>query len=723
EDSGVNVVDVCANDSSGLASAPVFTVTAVTQGTNGSVAIADAGARVTYTPGADFFGSDTFTYTITNSQGGTDTADVEVTVTNVNDPPTSADTVASTSEDIPLVFDSAGFPFVDPDTGDSLQGVKITTLPSAGTLRLNRTEVTLDQEIAVADIAAGRLVFQPAVDVYGSPYATFGFMVSDGIAYSTPAHTMTINVSDANDAPTVNTALADQTATEDVAFSYQFAANAFSDVDAGDSIAYSASLESGGALPAWLGFDPDTRIFSGTPARADSGSLTVRVTATDLVGATASDEFLLTVLGVNSPPFFIGALEFFVEENTAYVARLTAWDAEGDPLAYSIVGGPDARLFTLDARTGILRFAPPPDYESPADAGRDNVYDLTVEVSDSVATTTKALIVRVTNVLEVPVSHSPVITSGGGLDTAFLSIPENTIAVTTMTAGDPDPGAVLAFSIAGGPDAGKFHIDPATGALSFLVPPDYERPTDADRDNVYRIMVRVSDGANADVQILTITVTDVPEHTPPPATDRWNDITDAQWESTYGVSAVEVDRVADGGSDGGFHPATPITRAQFAKMAVDGFGLAKATSGPPSFSDVSAGHVFFAWIEGGAEAGILAGLSDGAFAPSRLITRQQADSVLGRYLAAQELTAAGFIQGTQGTYPTLEAWFAAEGAALLVPFADAESFAAVHAPYAAYLVHKGVIQGSTLGNASYLLPLGILTRAQAAAMIVRTGRV
>ncbi len=60
-------------------------VTAVTQGTNGSVNF--TAGNVSYTPNADFFGTDSFTYTISDGNGGSDTATVNVTVTSVNDAP------------------------------------------------------------------------------------------------------------------------------------------------------------------------------------------------------------------------------------------------------------------------------------------------------------------------------------------------------------------------------------------------------------------------------------------------------------------------------------------------------------------------------------------------------------------------------------------------------------------------------------------------------------
>lgn len=106
----------------------------------------------------------------------------------------------------------------------------------------------------------------------------------------------------------------------------------------------------------------------------------------------------------------------------------------------------------------------------------------------------------------------PVITSNGGGPTASISVPENTTPVTTVTATDPENGAVT-YSITGGPDAAKFSIDPMTGALTFITPPDFENPTDAGGDNVYNVQVTATDPSNAtDVQDIAVTVTDVNEN-------------------------------------------------------------------------------------------------------------------------------------------------------------------------------------------------------------------
>ena len=76
------VVDVLDNDDVGTGPA---TVTAVTQGSNGTVVITDATTGdVTYTPTGDFSGVDTFSYTITDSKGNTSIATVTVTIVDLN---------------------------------------------------------------------------------------------------------------------------------------------------------------------------------------------------------------------------------------------------------------------------------------------------------------------------------------------------------------------------------------------------------------------------------------------------------------------------------------------------------------------------------------------------------------------------------------------------------------------------------------------------------------
>jgi hypothetical protein len=108
-----------------------------------------------------------------------------------------------------------------------------------------------------------------------------------------------------------------------------------------------------------------------------------------------------------------------------------------------------------------------------------------------------------------PGNNPPAITSNGGGNTAAVSIAENTTAVTTVTATDPDAGQTLSYSIFGGADASKFAINVTTGALAFLTAPNFEAPTDVGGNNVYDVTVQVSDGnGGSDTQAIAVSVSD-----------------------------------------------------------------------------------------------------------------------------------------------------------------------------------------------------------------------
>jgi predicted hotdog family 3-hydroxylacyl-ACP dehydratase len=197
-----------------------------------------------------------------------------------------------------------------------------------------------------------------------------------------------------------------------------------------------------------------------------------------------------------------------VAENSTAVTTVIASDA--DPLAslsYTIAGGADAALFSINATTGVLSFVSAPNAESPQDAGGNNVYDVTVQVSDGAATDSQAIAVTVTDVNE----FAPSITSTGGGATATANVAENTAAVTTVTASDADLSASLSYSVSGGADAALFSINSITGALSFLTAHNAESPQDAGGNNVYDVTVHASDGTTTDSQAIAVTVTDVNE--------------------------------------------------------------------------------------------------------------------------------------------------------------------------------------------------------------------
>ncbi len=165
---------------------------------------ANTDGTFTYTPAANFNGQDSFTYKA--NDGTTDStlaATVTITVDPANDPPAGTDGGMTIDEDSSHVFAVSDFGFTDPDTGDALSAVRVDTVPPAGTLQLNGVDVTAGQVIAAGDVPS--LVFTPAANGCGAPYATFAFSVADhdGV-YDPSANALTFDVTCVNNLPVAN---------------------------------------------------------------------------------------------------------------------------------------------------------------------------------------------------------------------------------------------------------------------------------------------------------------------------------------------------------------------------------------------------------------------------------------------------------------------------------------------------------------------------------------
>ena len=238
------------------------------------------------------------TVTATDSNSGTVSDDFDIVVSAApNAAPTASNGTVTTNEDTAHTFAAANFNFADTDSGDSLSSVKIVTLPAGGqgTLTLNTANVSATAAVTKAQLDSGHFKYTPPANANGTGYASFTFKVNDGTVDSSSAYTMTINVTAVNDAPTVATAIPDQTATAGTAFRYQVPDTTFSDADTGDMLSYAATQADGTNLPTWLGFTAGTRTFAGTPAATDVETVSVTVTATDSNGGTVSDDFDIVV--------------------------------------------------------------------------------------------------------------------------------------------------------------------------------------------------------------------------------------------------------------------------------------------------------------------------------------------------------------------------------------------------------------------------------------------
>jgi len=364
------------------------------------------------------------------------------------------------------------------------------------------------------------------------------FVVQSAQGHSSAYNEVTVQVQAVNDAP-VNTVPGAQAVDEDGSLTFSSANGNrlnVSDADAASgNIEVQLSVDHGVLnVPGWSATTASSLTLTGTVAQLQSwlasvvytptaqysGGDTLTMTTSDLGNAgsggvaTDMDTVTITVNAVNDAPVITSngggaSASVSVNEGSSAVTTVTATDPDGDTLSYSIVGGADAGSFTINASTGALSFASSPDHEVPLDANGDNVYEVSVRVSDGTVNDTQAISVTVLNLND----NAPVITSNGGGASASVNQVEGGSTVTTVTATDAD-GDSLSYHIVGGADASRFQINSATGALTFVSSPDFESPTDAGANNVYDVVVEARDGVHTDTQAIAVTITDVNDNAP-----------------------------------------------------------------------------------------------------------------------------------------------------------------------------------------------------------------
>jgi DNA/RNA endonuclease G (NUC1) len=271
EDNAVTV-DVVANDTD--VDADTRTLQSVGTAAHGSVTIVSGQSQ--YSPGANFNGSDTFDYVVSDGHGGTATGTVNITITEVNDNAAASNDTKSTNEDTTLNFaatdltanDSAG------PANEATQTLTVTTVTATanthGSVSLN----------------SGTISYGPDLN-YNGP-ASFSYQVCDNGttngALDSKCATATVNVTvnSVNDAPVLTGVPA--TASVVYGTNLTFTAQA-TDVDLP---AQTLTFSLVGA-PAGASINPSSGVFSWTPTAAQAGTNhTFSVSVTDGQNPTAS---------------------------------------------------------------------------------------------------------------------------------------------------------------------------------------------------------------------------------------------------------------------------------------------------------------------------------------------------------------------------------------------------------------------------------------------------
>ncbi|WP_269616449.1 cadherin domain-containing protein [Prochlorococcus marinus] len=249
-----------------------------------------------------------------------------------------------------------------------------------------------------------------------------------------------------------------------------------------------------------------------SPTDADSDHIyKVQVKATDSSSTYSYQTVSISVVDIDpnitGPSGSVGASTSTksINENTTAVHTFTA----NEPVTWSLNGGADASKFSINSSTGALIFNSAPDFESPTDSNSDHDYIVVVRATDLDShTSDQTVTVSVDN------TH-PVITGpsgSAGASTSSKSINENSTAIHTFTSDESVTWSLHSFGShsTSQNDVNYFSLNSSTGALTFKSPPDYESPTDADSDHIYKVQVKATDSSSTySYQTVSISVVDI----------------------------------------------------------------------------------------------------------------------------------------------------------------------------------------------------------------------
>lgn len=309
EDSGATTVNVLANDIdvNSTVGPTNLTITGVSDPAGGVVTIAADGKSVTYQPDGNFFGNDSFTYTVesalTDKGDGPHTGSVVVTVNGINDSPTitQAPTGVATVEDTALTWSAANTLAVADVDADAGGGVKVLLSVAHGKLNApngtvtitgaNSSSLTITGLVAAVNTSLAGLTYTPDKDYAGAD--SLSFTVDDlghtggGSASHTATRAIPITVTPVNDAPTIKAPV--QAATkQDV--NLTFTAGTVNEISVSDvdspQVTVTLTLANGAGAPGIL--------IAGTPAGVTvTGNNSAAVT---LVGSVAGVNAALAAL-------------------------------------------------------------------------------------------------------------------------------------------------------------------------------------------------------------------------------------------------------------------------------------------------------------------------------------------------------------------------------------------------------------------------------------------
>jgi hypothetical protein len=460
----------------------------------GTVAINADNTTIDFTPAADANGTATVTYTVSDGTT-TDTGDLVITITAVNDAPVAVDDAETIAEDA----SATTFTVIDDDTDTESDSLSLSSITYTGT--------------GTVSLSGNQIVYTPASNFNGTETVTY--TVSDGTA--TDTGTLTITVTAANDAPVA----VDDTETilEDAALTNITVLDDDTDAD-GDSLTLSSvSLDDSSLGTVAINADNTTIDF--TPAADANGTATVTYTVSDGT-TTDTGDLVITITAVNDAPVAVDDAEA-TDDNTTLTGILLLdddTDVDGDSLSLTAITSPSNGTITMVGNT--VTYAPN------ANASIDYSETLTYTVSDGTVTDTGTLTITVTAANDAPVAVDDTETI---LEDAGLT---NITVLDDDTDADGDSLTLSSVSLDDS-SLGTVAINADNTTIDFT-------PA-ADANGTATVTYTVSDGTTTDTGDLVITITAVNDA--PVAVDDAETIAEDASATTFTVIDDDTDTESD----------------------------------------------------------------------------------------------------------------------------------------------------------------------------------